>query len=116
MGVFATVQVLFLENWGGGVKISHQLKISHLVIDHLQLAVMLLQLRQLGQHLTAEVHVDEACRTELGQPRLLWAQAVESLCKSSGERKDNINGGKCLYFYVGSGIISSVNFQPLFFS
>lgn len=33
---------------------------SHLVIEHLQLPIILLQLRQLGQQLTAEVQVDQA--------------------------------------------------------
>lgn len=32
----------------------------HLVIEHFQLPVVLLQLRQLGQKATAEVDVDEA--------------------------------------------------------
>lgn len=64
---------------------------SHLVIEHLQLDVVLLQLRQLSQEPTAKVHVDEACRAELGHPRLLWAQAVESLRKISKERKENVS-------------------------
>ena len=61
---------------------------SHLVIEHLQLLVVLLQLRQLGQQLTSEMQVDQAGRAELGHPRFLWTQAVEGLCKGPEQRED----------------------------
>lgn len=62
--------------------------LSHLVVEHLQLPVTLLQLRQLGQQLTTEVDIDQAGRAELGHPWLLWTQAVEALHKSPGQRED----------------------------
>lgn len=60
----------------------------HLVIEHLQLPVALLQLRQLHQQLTAKVQVDEARGAELGHPRLLCTQAVEALCKGPDGKAD----------------------------
>lgn len=65
------------------ISIQHFLQAAHLVIEHFQLPVVLLQLRQLGQKATAEVDVDEAGWAELGHPRLLRKQAVEALCEGS---------------------------------
>lgn len=61
---------------------------AHLVVEHLQLPVALLQLRQVGQELAAEVDVDQAGRAELGHPRLLWTQAAEGLAEGSEHREE----------------------------
>lgn len=58
-------------------------EIAHLVVEHLQLPVALLQLRQLGQELAAEVDVDEAGGAELGHPGLVWTQAAEGVAEGS---------------------------------
>lgn len=61
---------------------------AHLVVEHLQLLVVLLQLCQLGQELVAEVEVDEAGRAELGHPGLGWTQAAEGVAKCSKHKTE----------------------------
>lgn len=63
---------------------------SHLVIEHFQLPVVLLQLRELRQHSTAKVQVDQAGGAELGQPWLLWTEAVEGVRKSPEQQEGNV--------------------------
>lgn len=70
---------------------------SHLVIEHFQLPVVLLQLRELRQHSTAKVQVDQAGRAELGQPWLLWTEAVEGVWKSPEQQEGNVFISLCLW-------------------
>lgn len=69
---------------------------SHLVIEHFQLPVVLLQLRELRQHSMAKVQVDQAGRAELGQPWLLWTEAVEGVWKSPEQQEGNVFISLCL--------------------
>lgn len=70
---------------------------SHLVIEHFQLPVVLLQLRELRQHSMAKVQVDQAGRAELGQPWLLWTEAVEGVWKGPEKQEENVFISLCLW-------------------
>lgn len=79
-------------------------------MEHLQLPVALLQLRQLGQELAAEVDVDQAGGAELGHPRLVWTQAAEGLAEGSThkeERAEGLTAGfhVCKYMCICQGTV-----------
>lgn len=67
--------------------------LSHLVIEHLHLPVVLLQLCHVAQQLTTKVQVDQTSRAELGHPWFFWTQAVETFCKCPEQKKGHVSAG-----------------------